>query len=105
MGGDFDDVQFDDGEVMHNTHTHTHTQCIQTQKALACLATDYSYTYGNTCLDGYLPITTSADDCSLAAEYLGLSTGRVAHAANNPCKVGDGIICRLDYDPTKHTEL
>jgi hypothetical protein len=66
---------------------------------------DFSYTYGNTCLDGYLPITTSADDCSSAAEYLGLSTGRVTHAANNPCKVGDGIICRLDYDPTKHTEL
>jgi len=63
---------------------------------------DYSYTYGNTCLDGYLPITTSADDCSSAAEWLGLSTGMVA---DNPCKMGDGIICRLDYDSSKHTEL
>jgi len=66
---------------------------------------DYSYTYGTTCLDGYLPITTSAGDCAFAAEWLGLSTGMVAHTDKNPCKLADGIICRLAYDPSKHTEL
>jgi len=69
---------------------------------------EFSYTYGNTCLDGYLPITTSADDCSLAAEWLGLPVDSI-NTATKLCKLGDGILCQLDYDPTRfvsqHAEL
>merc|ERR1719362_672969 len=69
---------------------------------------EYSYTYGTTCVDGYLPIATTDDHCVLAAEWLGLPVNSIVLTGAKLCTVGDGILCRVDYDPSLfigHSEL